>query len=373
MGGIVKGIKKVVKGVGKVVKKVAKGIKKVASGIWSGIKKVGSGIMKAVGKLGPIGSLALSFVLPGIGSAIGSWWTTTATNLGMQGGFLGAVGQGMQFVSNTISAVKSFAGGITDKIGSVFKKVGGTIQEGASNLWNSAKEFVGLEPAKASSVDVGKFVGEGATKAYETSSSAATTAPESIADFATKVPETVGGSSPVAPSIPSLPPTAPNILTEGSTSTLSVDQYGNLTNSQMSPVDPSIAQPSVSDMFNEAAGTPVPNGQMSPVDPSLNPNTPLQEAQIKAQMPKDGSALTSASSSNLLSRLGSSLMKGFGPQEGQQGPGYQFTPYTSGGVDPLMQSLRGGLGGSGASGGQFLDQAQLAQQEAMRKQLEQLG
>ena len=47
----------------KIGKKIARGIRKVGRKLKKGLGK----IAKAFGKLGPIGSLALSFILPGIG------------------------------------------------------------------------------------------------------------------------------------------------------------------------------------------------------------------------------------------------------------------------------------------------------------------
>ena len=55
-------LRKKAKQIGNVFKKIGKKLKK-------GLGKVA----KAFGKLGPLGSLALSFILPGIGSAIGGW------------------------------------------------------------------------------------------------------------------------------------------------------------------------------------------------------------------------------------------------------------------------------------------------------------
>jgi len=54
-------LRKKAKQIGNVFKKIGKKLKK-------GLGKVA----KAFGKLGPLGSLALSFILPGLGSAIGA-------------------------------------------------------------------------------------------------------------------------------------------------------------------------------------------------------------------------------------------------------------------------------------------------------------
>ena len=51
----------------KLGKKIGRGIKKIGKRLKKGL----GSIAKAFGKLGFVGSLALSFLLPGIGSAIG--------------------------------------------------------------------------------------------------------------------------------------------------------------------------------------------------------------------------------------------------------------------------------------------------------------
>ena len=61
-------LRKKAKQIGNVFKKIGKKLKK-------GLGK----IAKAFGKLGPLGSLALSFILPGIGSAI--FWGSGSRNV----------------------------------------------------------------------------------------------------------------------------------------------------------------------------------------------------------------------------------------------------------------------------------------------------
>lgn len=70
------------KAIKKGVKKVAKGVKKVAKGVAKGVKKVVGGIGKAynkiMGKFGPLGPIlagvAISFMLPGLGTTMSSAW-----------------------------------------------------------------------------------------------------------------------------------------------------------------------------------------------------------------------------------------------------------------------------------------------------------
>lgn len=129
------GIKKAVKGVAKGVKKVAKKIvtstpwgKKLweaGSKAWKGIKK---GIGKVMGALGPVGSIALSFVLaPFVGPAIGALWNgfgagaaAMATSANAFVSTLGTVGQGIFSAGNFI--------------GGTLGAMGNAISQGASNV-----------------------------------------------------------------------------------------------------------------------------------------------------------------------------------------------------------------------------------------------
>tara|TARA_R110002153_G_scaffold60389_1_gene163753 strand:+ start:169 stop:486 length:318 start_codon:yes stop_codon:yes gene_type:complete len=63
-----------------IFKKIKRGFKKLGSSIAKGMRKIGRGvkkgfksITKAFGKLGPLGHLALFFILPYAGQALGSW------------------------------------------------------------------------------------------------------------------------------------------------------------------------------------------------------------------------------------------------------------------------------------------------------------
>jgi hypothetical protein len=67
----------------KLGKKIWKGIKKVGSKIGRGFKKAFKGVGKAFGKLGPLGTIAMMFILPGLGAAI---WNGLGSMLGTAGG-----------------------------------------------------------------------------------------------------------------------------------------------------------------------------------------------------------------------------------------------------------------------------------------------
>ena len=116
----------------KVGKKIAGGIRKIGRKLKKGLGKVA----RAFGKLGPLGSLALSFILPGVGSAIGSWLS--------QNTFLGPI----------FNAIKGAASWVKEGVGTVFNKVTDAIeygmnavskpfmQEGARGAGSAFRDFV---------------------------------------------------------------------------------------------------------------------------------------------------------------------------------------------------------------------------------------
>ena len=106
----------------KKAKQIAGAFRKVGRKLKKGLGKVA----KAFGKLGPLGSIALSFILPGIGGAISSWFSGLPNSNflvrivdGMKGAF-GAVKDGMGTVFNKV----------TDAIEWSMNKVGGTVGKG---------------------------------------------------------------------------------------------------------------------------------------------------------------------------------------------------------------------------------------------------
>jgi len=111
---------KIWKGVKKTVKKIGKGIK-------SAFKKFG----KFMNKIGIVGQVAMMFILPGIGAALGGAFTGAAGALASNtvGGALGAVGQAagkvMQFVGSAVSKAgnvySNITKGVTETLGNFAK------------------------------------------------------------------------------------------------------------------------------------------------------------------------------------------------------------------------------------------------------------
>jgi hypothetical protein len=106
-------LRKKAKQIGNVFKKIGKKLKK-------GLGK----IAKAFGKLGPLGSLALSFILPGIGSAIGGWLA------GPSSGIFGTIFNGIK------TAASAVGGAVKGAFGSVWNTVSGAIEGGLNKIGN---------------------------------------------------------------------------------------------------------------------------------------------------------------------------------------------------------------------------------------------
>lgn len=128
-------ISKAFKKVTKPFKSVAKRIKKAGSKLMGsimklpGFKQLGQLYAKTFGKLGPLGMIAASFLLPGLGSMIATGWGNLAGSLAANnaaGTFLHAIGTGMQTISSTLSGIGT---SITDKINGVMDNAKGMFKE----------------------------------------------------------------------------------------------------------------------------------------------------------------------------------------------------------------------------------------------------
>jgi len=103
----------------KIGKRIGRGIKKVGKKFKKGLGR----IAKAFGKLGPIGSIALSFMLPGIGTWISS------------------VAQGSSFLAPIAKGLVNAGNFIKDGVGTVFNRVTDAIEYSM----NKVSSFVGGE------------------------------------------------------------------------------------------------------------------------------------------------------------------------------------------------------------------------------------
>ncbi len=131
--------------------KIWKGIKKTVKKIGKGIKKAFGKFGKFMGKIGILGQVAMMFILPGIGAALGGAFTGAAGALATNtlGGALGAVGQAagkvMQFVGNTVSKAgnvfNNVTKGVTDTLGNFAKTAGKNLGLKGEMFTNAADNF----------------------------------------------------------------------------------------------------------------------------------------------------------------------------------------------------------------------------------------
>ena len=132
-------LSKIGKGLKKAFKSVFKGIKKVVKPIGKALKKGLGKIGKAFGKLGPLGTLAMSLMLPGLGAL----WTQFGGWASTLGGPLGTIMKGIATAGNTIGNVySSVTGMISDTVGKIAGNTIGKIPVGGGkNLTDVYKGF----------------------------------------------------------------------------------------------------------------------------------------------------------------------------------------------------------------------------------------
>lgn len=125
-------------------KKIFKGIKKTLAPIGRALKNGLGEVGKFFGKMGPLGTLALTLMLPGIGAA----WTSFGAWAGAQGGLIGGVMNGIAQAGNLAGKVySSVSGMISDTVGTIAGNTIGKIPVGANrnltDVYNGFTNFVG--------------------------------------------------------------------------------------------------------------------------------------------------------------------------------------------------------------------------------------
>ena len=109
----------------KKAKQIGKAIKKVGKKLKKGFGKVA----KAFGKLGPLGTIAMSFILPGLGSAMSGWLGSFGSSV------MKMLPEGIStFIGQVGNTIRTAAGGIKEGIGKVFGKITDGIEYGMNKL-----------------------------------------------------------------------------------------------------------------------------------------------------------------------------------------------------------------------------------------------
>lgn len=398
MGKVVKSVKKAVKkvtsGVGKVVKKVASGVKKLATGVAKGLDKVTGGrFSKIMGKLGPVGSIALSFLLPGVGSLLGGLWSSAAgaaaAYTGIGQGFIQGVGAAMNLASKGVALVKgavgSITGGITSKIQAGLEFVGGKVADGAEFLFKGAQEFLGVKDP-SSIKDIGSWVADKAqslnpfSKAEQLPaqegmfSSVETGAGVQNASMSPVSPEMFGNYDQVTPMFnPQTGEAMGNAL--ASPATFGAETAATQPH-MLSGIDKTMGQASTG-AFSTGTGS-IAGGQSAIAGNTyMAPGglTPGSLTQPAAGINFAGSATSNVAKDSFMNKIvnagGSLLQSALAPPQA----GMPAQPYFAGGGDigDNFASQRFGIGGQGSSGGDFLSEQQRYQQQILAQQLAQLG
>jgi len=120
----------------KTIKKIGRGIKKIGKKIGKAFKSILKPFAKVFGKLGPLGSMAMMMVMPGLGQLMAGFGTTMG----------GAVGTAIKFVGNAInyvaSAPKKIFSTITNGLGAGFDALtNASTAEGGSWFSRFGEEF----------------------------------------------------------------------------------------------------------------------------------------------------------------------------------------------------------------------------------------
>ena len=141
-----KGIKGAVKSVARSVKKVAKTVAHAIPGgkqLWEFGTKIGKGIEKGIGwigkKLGPIGTMALSFVLPFAAPLFAAMWTGFGAAAAGMAATGGAITSALGTVGSAIFNGANFVGGTLGAMGKAIAE--GVSQLGQGNLGAAGNAF----------------------------------------------------------------------------------------------------------------------------------------------------------------------------------------------------------------------------------------
>ena len=128
----------------KVFKKVFKRMKKVLSPVGKALKDGLGSVGRFFGKMGPLGTLALTLMLPGIGAAWSSFGAWAGAQGGLLGGVMNTIAQAGNLAGNVYSSV---TGMVSDVVGKIAGNTIGKIPVGSgknlTDVYNGFTKFVG--------------------------------------------------------------------------------------------------------------------------------------------------------------------------------------------------------------------------------------
>ena len=194
-----------------ILSKAWKGLKTGVKSIARGVKKAFKSFGKFMGKLGVLGQIAMYFVMPYVGAALGAAFTGVAqaasAYTGIGAGIVNAAGKVMTYASNAASTVgntfSNITKGITDTLGNFAKTAGKKMGFTGDMFANASDNFFSAGGT-----------GNGGMSAWEASTGSTSRFANVTEKFTTAIEQTVNESMPK--------------VTEGLQGTLD-DQLGNIT------------------------------------------------------------------------------------------------------------------------------------------------
>ena len=184
LSGLKKAVSKTWSGVKGAVKKTAAAVKKVSKKVayaipggkqlWDLSSKVGKGVMKGIGKitskLGPIGTMALSFVLaPVMGPMISSLWSGFGAGAAGMAASANSFVSAMGVVGKGIFATGNFIGGTLGAMGNAITEGASQVMAGnfsaaansfATNMTNAFTGKAGMAAVNAGAAQAAQAAGE---------------------------------------------------------------------------------------------------------------------------------------------------------------------------------------------------------------------
>jgi hypothetical protein len=154
----------------KTFKKIGRGIKKIGKKIGKAFKSIIKPFAKVFNKLGPIGSIAMMMILPGIGQMMAGFGAGFA---GSTNALVSLAGNAVKFVGNAINFVatapQKILGSITNGITNAWNGLTGAQLPAGQNSWfdnfksDMTKTWTsgGVTPLDAAGKPTGPAVGEG--------------------------------------------------------------------------------------------------------------------------------------------------------------------------------------------------------------------
>ena len=171
------GVKGAVKTVARTVKKVAKKVAyatPLGKKLWDFSSKIGKGVMKGIGKitskLGPVGMMALSFVLaPVMGPMIGALWSGFGAGAAAMAGSANMFVSALGTVGNGIFAAGNFAAGTLGALGNAVTEGASQVLQGnfsaaanafATNVSSAFSGQAGMASVNAGAAQAAKAAGQ---------------------------------------------------------------------------------------------------------------------------------------------------------------------------------------------------------------------